>query len=337
MKVCFYRDETINLKLEEIIQNLNYLAPSLYFRKGKSEFSLPDPVISAPKSYRQINRAIEMETSDDDLVLLFTEKPYDNNFFWESDEKKVIISLSGWDHLTNLSRSNGAVYFICAILIRDLDVGDEHEENTGCINDFWWDKTGVDIGMKTAFICPKCLQNFQKRAIQQKETLLNEIEAILNNLSVASRSNMDICDFWGLRKGNDVFEVFICYHSQDKEDIRKMNERLKKSGINTWFDEEQLPPGSLWQQMLEEQIGQIKTAAVFVGKGGIGPWQDIEIYTFLREFIQRRCPIFPVILPDCINIPQLPLFLSQMTWVDFRKTIPDPYKQLLWGITGRKP
>jgi hypothetical protein len=77
--------------------------------------------------------------------------------------------------------------------------------------------------------------------------------------------------------------------------------------------------------------------AVFVGESGFGPWQDLEMQAFLREFVKRRCPVIPVILPDCDNVPDLPVFLSGMTWVDFRVDDPDPLKKLVWGITGKKP
>lgn len=147
---------------------------------------------------------------------------------------------------------------------------------------------------------------------------------------------MDICDFWDLQKKDEGFEVFMCHNSEDKDPVRQMNQQLQKSGVRTWLDEEQLPPGRLWQESLEEQIEHIKTAAVFVGKSGIGPWQNMEIRTFLQEFVRRKCPVIPVILPDCTNVPALPLFLKQLTWVDFRKSTPDPFKNLLWGITGKR-
>jgi hypothetical protein len=31
------------------------------------------------------------------------------------------------------------------------------------------------------------------------------------------------------------------------------------------------------------------------------------------------------------------MFLSNHTWVDFRKSDPDPLEYLIWGITGKKP
>ena len=167
--------------------------------------------------------------------------------------------------------------------------------------------------------------------------LLDELTAVLDDLSTASRSGMDICEFWSLKKKHETFDVFMCHNSEDKPAVLAMNARLQDRGIKTWLDEEQLPPGRFWQDILEEQIGSVKTAAIFVGNSGIGPWQHMEIRGFLQEFVRRKCPVIPVILQECPNVPQLPLFLSQLTWVDFRKKAPDPFDRLLWGITGVKP
>jgi hypothetical protein len=82
------------------------------------------------------------------------------------------------------------------------------------------------------------------------------------------------------------------------------------------------------QEALEAQIEQIQSAAVFVGQSGSGPWQKRELDTFLREFVDRRCPVIPVILSSCENMPPLPKFLRSHTWVDFRKATPDPLAQL---------
>jgi WD40 repeat protein len=134
------------------------------------------------------------------------------------------------------------------------------------------------------------------------------------------------------------FDVFLCHNSSDKRAVKKIGERLKEYGILPWLDEWELRPGLPWQSLLEERINQIKSAAVFVGKNGRGPWQDMELYAFLRKFVKRqqKCPVIPVILPDCNNIPELPTFLESMTWVDFRKRDPDPMEMLIWGITGKR-
>jgi hypothetical protein len=96
------------------------------------------------------------------------------------------------------------------------------------------------------------------------------------------------------------------------------------------LDEEQLRRG-LPRQKLEDQIEHINAAAVFVGENGIGPWQRIEIDTFLRQFVRRGCPVIPVILRSCVEPPELRAFLKGMSWVDFRKREPDPIQQLVGG------
>ena len=337
MNIRLFVDTSMNLRLTEVADNLNRLAPAFSFELGKAKFSVPGFFVICPYTYKKLNPAIDKESKQDDIVLLFTEKPYDNNYFFEPQDKRVIVSLSGWDQLTSLSRNNGVVYFICAILTRNLEIGTSHrEKNTGCIRDFWLDKTGVDTSMRCAFICEKCLRSYSRKATEAQKALSQSVQVILDDISNASRSGMDICDFWDLQKKDEGFEVFMCHNSEDKDPVRQMNQQLQKSGVRTWLDEEQLPPGRLWQESLEEQIEHIKTAAVFVGKSGIGPWQNMEIRTFLQEFVRRKCPVIPVILPDCTNVPALPLFLKQLTWVDFRKSTPDPFKNLLWGITGKR-
>ena len=132
------------------------------------------------------------------------------------------------------------------------------------------------------------------------------------------------------------FDVFLCYNAEDTPTVKKIGEQLKERGILPWLDVWELRPGLPWQRLLEEQIEQkqIKSAAVFVGKNGIGPWQQMELEAFLREFVSRGCPVIPVLLPNVPKEPRLPLFLKGMTWIDFRKRTPDAMKQLIWGITG---
>ena len=130
------------------------------------------------------------------------------------------------------------------------------------------------------------------------------------------------------------FDVFLCHHGIDKPIIKQIGEQLKGQGILPWLDEWELRPGLPWQRLLEEQIKQIKSAAVFVGKNGIGPWQEQELEAFLRAFVKRGYPVIPVLLEDAPQTPELPIFLGGMTWVDFRVREPDPLQQLFWGVTG---
>ncbi len=132
------------------------------------------------------------------------------------------------------------------------------------------------------------------------------------------------------------YDVFLCHNNKDKALVKRVGAKLREHGILPWLDEWELRPGMPWQKILEHQIENVKAAAVFVGENGVGPWQDMEQAAFIRQFVQRECPVIPIVLPNCKQPPQLPYFLSGMTWVDFRKTTPDPFQQLVWGITGEK-
>ena len=133
------------------------------------------------------------------------------------------------------------------------------------------------------------------------------------------------------------YDVFLCHNSADKPRVLEIGERLKKSGLRPWLDEWSLRPGLNWQEELKKQMPFIKSAAVFVGQSGLGPWQTKEIKGFLQEFVRRESPVIPVILEDCTKLPKLPKLLTGRTWVDFRKTDPEPLARLIYGITGERP
>ncbi len=133
------------------------------------------------------------------------------------------------------------------------------------------------------------------------------------------------------------FDVFLCHNSLDKPAVRSIARQLERARILPWLDERELPPGMPWIPLLESQIANIRSAAVFFGSAGVGPWQDEELSGFLRQFAKRRLPIIPVLLPDAPLEPELPIFLSSRTWVDFRSREGQPFARLIWAITGTAP
>jgi hypothetical protein len=133
------------------------------------------------------------------------------------------------------------------------------------------------------------------------------------------------------------FDVFLSYNSQDRKDIVPIYQSLRAQGIRVWFDQDQLRPGFPFQEVLERQLVRCSAAAVFVGKRNMGPWQIQELRSILILLVRRKRPVIPVLLPSATRIPELPLFLTDMTWVDFRKDPGRALAQLMWGITGKRP
>jgi WD40 repeat protein len=140
----------------------------------------------------------------------------------------------------------------------------------------------------------------------------------------------------GKRQTKD-FDVFLCHNSVDKPIVRQISKKLQERGVLPWLDEVDLPPFVSWQDELERTIESIKSVAVFIGPSLVGPWQDMEIKSFLQESVNRKIRIGLVLLPGATQTVKLPLFLRPFQWIDFNKTEPDPFQQLVWGITGERP
>jgi hypothetical protein len=339
LTISYYHDETLTVDLQRLVAGLNELSAGVMFKVGGGPVNISGDILNYPSTHKKLTLPNADLSSGQVLEFIATVKRYDNNYFYEFHESIGVFSFAGWERLTQLPMINGVVYFTCQILSDSLELGESHSQSTGCLNDFLWDKTAVDVGMRSAFLCPKCRSQFVSHSVSDKEkAIFGTLEVLLDQLCLASRSGLSVLDYWDARVGKPgaQFDVFLCHNSDDKDVIRELNARLKEKNIRTWLDEEQLQPGRPWQDELEKQIPSINCVVIAVGKTGTGPWQDMEIRAFLAEFVKRGCPVIPVLLSDCTDIPKLPLFLNQFTWVDLRKIKPDPFNLLLWGITGKK-
>ena len=134
----------------------------------------------------------------------------------------------------------------------------------------------------------------------------------------------------------EIFDVFLCHNTVDKPAVREIAEGLSKENIKPWMDEADIRAGSFWDDDIGKQIETAKSAAVFVGQSGVGPWQNREIIALLKQLDNRRCPVIPVVLRSAKTTQDLPWYLESLHSVDFR-TVSYPLKRLIWGITGQKP
>lgn len=133
------------------------------------------------------------------------------------------------------------------------------------------------------------------------------------------------------------YDVFLSYSSRDKHEVQVIAEQLKQYGVLPWSGEEVIRPGMSLQSSIKKAMMQVKAVAVFIGHGGISHWQEKEIRSLLTQAIEQERVVIPVILKSCKKIPELPLFLKDLHWVDFRESSSDPLMKLIWGITGKRP
>ncbi len=152
-----------------------------------------------------------------------------------------------------------------------------------------------------------------------------------------AQSSPSAIDVFAQKIENEAYDVYICYHEADETEVFKIGEQLKARNVLPWFDIIDVQPGTPKRQQQEQQVQKIPAAAVFVGQHAVANWQALQMYSFIEQFVQRGILVIPVLLADAPEKPKLPVFLANFGWVDFRRQVPDPIGQLIWGITGKRP
>lgn len=90
--------------------------------------------------------------------------------------------------------------------------------------------------------------------------------------------------------------------------------------------------GSGKSSFLLQLESALRKVAVFVGKYGSGASQPREVQRIWERSLVAGWRVIPVILPGVEGDPDLPDFLRQLRWVDFRVSEPDPLEDLVRGI-----
>lgn len=355
MDIILYIEKDLEVDLETISNNLNKICKKINFQTGKSNFEIKSALVSYSSTYKSLSSTIIKESNKSDHIFLFTNKQYYNNYFFETYENKDIVSFFGWQYLTTLSKNNGVVYFIADLIALKIDNSVRHDDTTGCIYDFGWKKTAIDLGMRNAFICPSCLARItSKKLSTQKSELFVDLRKILDILGKTSKWNQDIVTYWNsLSNSNtaildkkvkeqlssDNHDVFLAHNSSDKPLVKIICSKLKERGLKPWLDEEQIPPGRWFQDVIQDTIKKIPSAAIFISNNGIGRWQVVELRSFISQCVERKIPVIPVLLPGVDRLPSELVFLNEFKWVKFKNDVKDDeaLDNLVWGITGKHP
>lgn len=334
VRVGLYVDNTLAFPVDRLCEALNPLCKTVTFVAGTASFRLATPEISSPSGGQTLSPQVLAEASEFDLACFATNVPYDNNHFFDSRGGCTLISFSGWNSLTDLPVTNGFVYFLASILAHEAGIGTTHDQNTGCINDFWWDKSGVDVGMRAAFICGDCVALGTERPVGAE--LVADVRALLDAVSKASRADEDVLAALSSQaNAGEGFDVFLCYSSADREEIRRINEAMKAAGLVTWFDEERFVPGEFWLRQLERDFEQIRAVCAFIGPSGPGPWQENEIGVALDRFNVSKVPVIPVLLLGA-EAAKLPLFLGLRHALDLRTEYERNWRRLIEFLQSRR-
>ena len=190
-KIQILKDKNCDIKVTEVANLVNSTVKNIKIEVIDSNYDFNERLITHPDTLKKHYSLIRNKIKSDTVILL-TDVPYDDNFFFYSNNELIIISFYGWEHLTQLPKENGLLYWLCILAMRDLFTTQiRHLDNTGCANDFLGDKTGIDLGMRQANLCPDCLKKLPKLTTEKKKTL-KDTQSLLDLLSQSSRWNQNI-------------------------------------------------------------------------------------------------------------------------------------------------
>jgi hypothetical protein len=122
--------------------------------------------------------------------------------------------------------------------------------------------------------------------------------------------------------------VFISYAREDRGFVQALTERLRRAGVNTWTDLDEIMPGAEWEQAINRGIGAASALIYVASRHAVqSRWMDYEVVAF--NDTNRR--IFPIVL-DEEGAQRMPLALRSIQWVDFRGGFDVGVERLLRGL-----
>lgn len=194
MKILLVFDDKFPIDKEKLVKLVQEKSIFIQFDLYTDKFALPSGLVNKTKTFKNAEKQLKKVSENYDSILCFTEKQYDDNFFFYGFGNLTIISYYAWSYLTNLSLSNGVLYFIIESISLDIDhTSFRHMEETGCLYDFKGDKRAVDHGMRQARFCSNCLKRISDSLTTENDfKIFDDLQILMDHLSNASRWNKDI-------------------------------------------------------------------------------------------------------------------------------------------------
>jgi 5'-deoxynucleotidase YfbR-like HD superfamily hydrolase len=131
-----------------------------------------------------------------------------------------------------------------------------------------------------------------------------------------------------------MIKVFLSHSSHDKNTVERLAKDLRKDGINVWLDAWEIAVGESILQKVQEGLQNAQFVALWLTDNAIkSGWVTKEWHTTMyQEIAKKSVIILPLLADDC----EIPLFLADKKYADFRTSYRDGLKSLLAALR-RKP
>ncbi len=125
-------------------------------------------------------------------------------------------------------------------------------------------------------------------------------------------------------------KIFISHSSTDKEFIRKLKKDLEKFGHEIWLDEHEINIGDSISSEIEEGLSNANLLILVLTPDSVSSnWVGLEWrFALSREIEEDKKIIIPIYLKSC----EIPIFLKERLYVDFRIDYPVGFAKLVQKI-----
>jgi hypothetical protein len=115
------------------------------------------------------------------------------------------------------------------------------------------------------------------------------------------------------------FDAFLCYSSQDDSAVRHLYQRLAGAGYRVWVDWEEMRPGDVVTEVLEQAMARSRFLLACLSNGFLSSeWVRHEVRTTLHEQVVRaQKRLIPLLIGE-VDRDAIPPFLRSLRMEDVR-------------------
>jgi ribosomal protein L7/L12 len=127
-----------------------------------------------------------------------------------------------------------------------------------------------------------------------------------------------------------MLNLFVSYATADIRFAKKLASELKKRKLGVWFAPWEMRVGDSLTRKIEIAIHEASYVAVILSPDSVtSRWVQVELAAAMsREISTGRVTVLPILHRDC----ELPEFLRDKFYADFRESFRNGFRQLLFAL-----
>jgi hypothetical protein len=125
--------------------------------------------------------------------------------------------------------------------------------------------------------------------------------------------------------------IFISYSHSDSDFVDKLAAELVRNNAHVWVDRWELNVGDSILNNVQKAIQDSSALLIVLSKASVASeWCKKELSAgLMRELDEKRVVVLPVVVEDC----EIPVFLREKLYADFRKSFEPGFRSLMEAVS----